>query len=156
MQVSNFGGTFDQLFLWIFLWNFHRRCVSTFSIPWCKKVKNDQKLKSRGSCLNAVILKSTFRVEKLLSRFVCTMQHNVTMTSRQVRGSFGASIAVGDRNLNLFVIFIGKWNDEWWRRQYIALLEALKTAFVNRSHLGGKNYQKMRMILPLRIPSKTY
>ena len=36
-----------------FLWNFHRRCVSTFSIPWCKKVKNDQKVKSRGgSCLN--------------------------------------------------------------------------------------------------------
>ena len=46
MQASNFGGTFDQLFLWIFLWNFHRKCLSTFSIPWCKKVKNDQKLKS--------------------------------------------------------------------------------------------------------------
>ena len=28
----------------------HRRCLSTFSRPWCKKVKNDQKLKSRGSC----------------------------------------------------------------------------------------------------------
>ena len=27
---------------------FHKRCLSTFSIPWCKKVKNDQKLKSRG------------------------------------------------------------------------------------------------------------
>ena len=53
MQASNFGGTFDQLFLWIFLWNFHRICVSAFSIPWCKKVKNDQKLKSRGSCLKA-------------------------------------------------------------------------------------------------------
>ena len=48
MQAPNFGGTFDQLFLWIFSWNFHRRCLSTFSIPWCKKVKNDQKLKSRG------------------------------------------------------------------------------------------------------------
>ena len=48
MQASNFGGTFDQLFLWIFLWKFLRRCLSTFSIPWCKKVKNDQKLKSRG------------------------------------------------------------------------------------------------------------
>ena len=31
-----------------FLWNFHRRCLSTSSIPWCKKVKNDQKLESRG------------------------------------------------------------------------------------------------------------
>ena len=52
MQASNFGGTFDQLFLRIFLENFHRRCLSTSSIPWCKKVENDQKLKSRGgSCL---------------------------------------------------------------------------------------------------------
>ena len=49
MQVGNFGGTFDQLFLRMFLWNFHRRCLSTSSILWCKKVKNDQKLKSRGS-----------------------------------------------------------------------------------------------------------
>ena len=56
MQASNFGGTFDQLFLWIFLWNFHRRCLSTSSIPWCKKVKNDQKLNQGGggSCLNFV------------------------------------------------------------------------------------------------------
>ena len=51
MQVRNFGGTFDHLFLWICLWNFHRTCLSTSSIPWCKKVKNDQKLKSKGSCL---------------------------------------------------------------------------------------------------------
>ena len=48
MQASNFGGTFDQLFLRILLYNFHRRCLSTCSIPWCKKVENDQKLKSRG------------------------------------------------------------------------------------------------------------
>ena len=48
MQAPNFGGTFDQLFLWIFSWNFYRRCLSTFSTPWCQKVKNDQKLKSRG------------------------------------------------------------------------------------------------------------
>ena len=50
-QAGNFGGPFYQLFLCIFLWNFHRRCLSTFSIPWCKKVKNDQKLKSRGPAL---------------------------------------------------------------------------------------------------------
>ena len=55
MQASNFGVTFDQLFLCICLWKFHRRCVSTYSIPWCKKVKNDQKLKSRGSCLKGGI-----------------------------------------------------------------------------------------------------
>ena len=48
IQACNFGGTFDQLFLWIVLCNFHTRCPSTLSIPWCKKVKNDQKLKSRG------------------------------------------------------------------------------------------------------------
>ena len=45
---GNFGGIFDQLFLRFFLQNFHRRCLSPFSIPWCKKVKNDQKLKSKG------------------------------------------------------------------------------------------------------------
>ena len=48
MQASNFGGTFDQLVLRIFLSKFHRRCLSTSSTPLCKKVKNDQKLKSRG------------------------------------------------------------------------------------------------------------
>ena len=34
-----------------------RRCLSTSSIPWCKKVKNDQKLKSRGegSCLKILV-----------------------------------------------------------------------------------------------------
>ena len=48
MQASNFGGTFDQRFFRIFLENVHRSCLSTSSIPWCKKVKNDQKLKSRG------------------------------------------------------------------------------------------------------------
>ena len=52
MQASNFGSAFDQLFCWIFLWNFHTRCLSTSPIPWCKIVKNDQKSKSRGSCLN--------------------------------------------------------------------------------------------------------
>ena len=36
LQASNFGGTFDQLFFWICLSNFHRRWLSTSSIPWCK------------------------------------------------------------------------------------------------------------------------
>ena len=39
MQASNFGGTFDQLFLWIFLWTFHRRCLSTFLYHGAKKSK---------------------------------------------------------------------------------------------------------------------
>ena len=47
----NSGGTFDQLFIWIFLWNFHRSCLFNSAKPWCKKVKNDQKLKSRGPAL---------------------------------------------------------------------------------------------------------
>ena len=39
IQASNFGGTFHQLFLWIFLWGFHTRCPFTFSTRWCKKSK---------------------------------------------------------------------------------------------------------------------
>ena len=50
-QASNFGGAFDHLFLWIFLCNFHRRYPSIFSILWGKKVKIDQKLKSRVGVL---------------------------------------------------------------------------------------------------------
>ena len=42
-------------FLLKFLWSFHRRCLSTSSVPWFKKVENDHKLKSRGSCLNCAI-----------------------------------------------------------------------------------------------------
>ena len=38
-----------------FLWYSHRRCLFTSAIQWCKKVKNDQKLKSRGPALNQPI-----------------------------------------------------------------------------------------------------
>ena len=43
------------------IFNFQRRCLSISSIPWCKKVKNDQKLKSRGggSCLKVPTNDST-------------------------------------------------------------------------------------------------
>ena len=49
-KASNFGGTFSQLLLWIFLWNFQKwRCLSTsFIIIMVQKVKSDHKLKSRG------------------------------------------------------------------------------------------------------------
>ena len=50
IQASNFGGAFDQLFLWIFLCNFHRWCLSTLSIPWCKKVKMTRNSNQGGSC----------------------------------------------------------------------------------------------------------
>ena len=47
MQATNFGGTVDHLW--------------PSSIPWCKKVKNDQKLKSRGGGGPALI-KTHWRV----------------------------------------------------------------------------------------------
>ena len=81
MQVSNFGGTFDQLFLWIFLWNFHRRCLSTSSIPWCKTVKNDQKLKSRGG--GGSCLKIYQHVPCSSTMFRCS--HAVGLTGRPLR-----------------------------------------------------------------------
>ena len=40
-----------NFFVWFLLCDFQRRCPSTFSIPWCKNVKNGQKLKSRGPAL---------------------------------------------------------------------------------------------------------
>ena len=47
--------TIEQLrrYIWptfplIFLCGFHTRCLPTSSIPWCKKFKTNQKLKSRG------------------------------------------------------------------------------------------------------------
>ena len=46
--VSNFGGTFDQLFLWNFLMEFSHKMPLYLSYTMLQKVKNDQKLKSRG------------------------------------------------------------------------------------------------------------
>ena len=37
-QASNFGGTFDQFFVRIFICGFLRRCLSTSSTPGCKKI----------------------------------------------------------------------------------------------------------------------
>ena len=72
-QASNFGGTFDQLFLGIFLQNFRRRGLSTSAIPWCKKVRNDQKLKSRGPNFlitwNISIKLGTLFITFLVTRF---------------------------------------------------------------------------------------
>ena len=44
MQASNFGGTFDQTFLW-------QTMPLYFFYTMVQKVKNDQKLKSKGSWL---------------------------------------------------------------------------------------------------------
>ena len=82
MQATNFGGTFDQLFLRIFLYNFHRRCLSTSSLPWCKKVKNDQKLKSRGgggSCLKYSV--DSIRVQLcVVDNIAATLQDVVSIS----------------------------------------------------------------------------
>ena len=48
MQASNFGGTFDQLFLRIFYKIFTEDASLPLLYHGAKKVKNDQKLKSRG------------------------------------------------------------------------------------------------------------
>ena len=64
MQASNFGGAFDQLFLWIFLRNLHRSCLSTSSIRWCKTSQKWPKTQIKGSCLN--ITKGSTQVEFLI------------------------------------------------------------------------------------------
>ena len=47
MQVSNFDGTY-QRFLWLSLWKFYTRCIATSLNHGARKLKSDQKLKSRG------------------------------------------------------------------------------------------------------------
>ena len=49
MQAGNSVADLANFSFEFFLRKFHRKCLSTFSLPWCKKVENDQKLKSRGS-----------------------------------------------------------------------------------------------------------
>ena len=51
MQTSNFGGTFDQLFLWIFFMNFSHKMSLYFFFTMVQKLKIDQKLKSRCPAL---------------------------------------------------------------------------------------------------------
>ena len=86
MQATNFGSTFDQLFLRIFLYNFHRRCLSTSSIPWCKKVKNDQKLKSRGggSCLKYILASRPFPGDPLRIGYRLRWRSDIWRTDRGV------------------------------------------------------------------------
>ena len=48
MQVSNFGGLFDQLFLWIFLMKFSQKMPLSFFETMMQKVKKWPKTQSRG------------------------------------------------------------------------------------------------------------
>ena len=56
MRVSNFGGTFDELFLWLFyeIFTEDASLLLLYQGTRCKKVEIDQKLKSKGSCLTCV------------------------------------------------------------------------------------------------------
>ena len=51
MQATNFGGTFDQLSFEFFYEIFTEDASLHVLYHGAKKSKNDQKLKSRGSCL---------------------------------------------------------------------------------------------------------
>ena len=87
MQARNFGGTFDQLFLRIFLSIFHRRCLSTFSIPWCKKVKNDQNSNQGGGPalrLFLRVLSSDMSSSTYFPLFQLALSHTSTPDSTDV------------------------------------------------------------------------
>ena len=89
MQASNFGGTFDQLFLSIFLWSFHRRCLSTSSIPWCKKVKNDQKLEAIlvifGRRALIFLFESSWKSMQKMTPLLCACALVITMETQKCR-----------------------------------------------------------------------
>ena len=51
MQASNFGGTFDQLFLWIFLWNFTEDASQLFLYHGAKKSKMTRNSNQGGPAL---------------------------------------------------------------------------------------------------------
>ena len=60
-QGRNFGGTFDQLFLWVFLWDFHTRCPLPFLYHGAKKSIMTKNSKQGGLALiNSVLLLDNF------------------------------------------------------------------------------------------------
>ena len=73
MQASNFGGTFDQLFICIFYALFTDDASLLFYTDHgAKKSKNDQKLKSKGSCLNSSLVSTTGHYHPTLPPTVCS------------------------------------------------------------------------------------
>ena len=84
-QASNFGGIFDQLFLWIFLWNFHRRCLSASSIPWCKKVKKLPETQIKGGVLpyNQELLEIEKRLCVRLRSAIKTTRENLQIAKHK-------------------------------------------------------------------------
>ena len=77
MQASNFGGTFDQLFLWICLCNFHTRCPSIFLYLGAKSKKMTKNSNQGvGSCLNPKeacynCTHQGYRWSSMLKKYLC-------------------------------------------------------------------------------------
>ena len=74
-----------------------------FSIQWCKKVKNNQKLKSRGSCLNAAIVCET--------RIACAWLN----WRKEFNGSWHEVIVRKNRQETKFLSPLTKAKAETWR-----------------------------------------
>ena len=148
MQATNFGGTFDQLFLRICLYNFHRRCLSISSIPWCKKVKNDQKLKSRGG--------PALRTSKIamFGPIFWKMEHGDPL----ILFHFPTACAINNRfwQKHWHILFdpklsrttlTCKWRQCWWL-SFLAHLDCLtkrRFAFAFRSVRSAPKLQKNRL-----------
>ena len=96
MQATNFGGTFDQLFLRIFLSNFHRRCLSISSIPWCKKSKMTKNSNQGGSCLNTPSLMWRLKKKSVGPLFIW----------RRQEGNFRVRILVNVQTTRFFFNFL--------------------------------------------------
>ena len=81
MQASNFGGTFDQLFLWNFFMKFSQKMPLCFFYTMVQKVKNDQKLKSRGPALNKNTRGKGVEVQGKLKSLPAVGRHTVNDSS---------------------------------------------------------------------------
>ena len=98
VQASNFGGTFDQLFLWIFFFAVFTDYASLFLLyHGAKKVKMTKKTQIRGSCFKPPLLATT------CSQRLCFFMHgqfNIenarwVVTTRVVNQRLGFSCTVG-------------------------------------------------------------
>ena len=77
IQASNFGGAFDQLSFEVFS---HKMPLYFFYTMVQKKVKNDQKLKSRGSCLKKICGEKQVKAPGyrfVLTSFLSSCSHQV-------------------------------------------------------------------------------
>ena len=112
MKASNFGGTFDQLLLRIFLRNVHRICLVIYSIPWCKKFKNDHILKA---CLNFLSMRScwfttlifTGDVSPPAAKAIHSKKYNSVFQSKNVLNSISAFCQVKKKRLHFVWYFKG-------------------------------------------------